>query len=201
MSQTRILDEQNNLDARRGPRITRASTPGSIDSTCVEEDISTRISESYTLFSETISDLTDDSDGEEEKVMRMRRRSPIIKWNATCLQAFLYPLALTIYLLAGALIFMAIESEHENDVKEISDMRRRILFDEIINNSNLSREQVEQIFVNFTRMCENKVLQNSTTNNWDFLPSVMFVTSVITTIGKITKTCSVPLLLHACMDY
>lgn len=185
------MNEQDNRDARRY-RVTR--TADSIDSTCAEEDAST--SRSYTLFSETISDPTDDSDGEEQNLTMMRRRRPIIKWNATCLQAFLYPLALAIYLLVGALIFMAIESEHEKDVKENSEINRRQLFDDITNKYNLSREQVEEIFEIFTKMCKNKALQNSSVNNWDFLPSVMFVTSVITTIGKI-KTCSQPL-VHAC---
>jgi len=182
------MNEQDNRNARRS-RVTL--TADSIDSTCAE-DTSTRISGSYTLFSETVSDPTD---VEEQELMMMRRRRPIIKWNATCLQAFLYPLALTIYLLVGALIFMAIENEHQKDLIENNAMNRRLLFDYIINNSNLSREQVEEIFKHFTKMCVDKTLQNSTLNNWDFLPSLMFVTSVITTIGKINYS-----VVHACMD-
>lgn len=169
-----------------------SSTPGSIDSTCVDRgvdeeatDTSTRINDSYAQFLETIHDPeSDDADDDEEKLMMMRRRRPIIKWNATCLQSFLYPLAIAVYLIAGALIFRAIESEHGEGLKEINEMKRRSIFDDIMNKTNLSKIQLEEIFLTFTEMCRNNVLQNVTENNWDFLPSVMFVTSVVTTIGK-----------------
>ena len=62
-----------------------------------------------------MSNLTSTDHEASEDNLKPSKYQPILKWNALdlCVQALLYPIAVFIYLLIGAVIFTAIEYDHE----------------------------------------------------------------------------------------
>lgn len=112
-------------------------------------------------------------------------KPPIFKWNAVCVQALLYPIAIVIYLLIGAAVFTAIEFGHEktrteNAIKEVED-----IIEEIMDQNNLSQDATMEILNKFTYLCEKGSLQViNASYEWDFVPSFFFAATVVTAIGN-----------------
>lgn len=81
------------------------------------------------------------------------------------------------YLIVGAAIFDALESQEETTQKDMLDMRK----EELLSNFNLSKEDFNKL--------EKVVLQlkpHKAGVQWKFAGSFYFAITVITTIGKTT---------------
>ena len=112
---------------------------------------------------------------------------PILKWNALCVQALLYPIAVFLYLLIGAAIFTAIEYDHEKmaehvaanqEVHNVDELQHAI--ESVLRKFNLSESVSAEILSNFTSLCAG---YSNTPYQWEFLPAFYFSATVITTIG------------------
>ena len=163
-------------------------TASTIDSLLIEEqefESTGTLTRGYSVLSDSVS-VPPDSDrlnnyvepDEEETKPR-----PIIKWNATCVQCLIYPLTIIMYLLIGAGVFMSIEYENDKEMIELATQQRESLMD-VFRTCNLTEAQIEEIVKNVFNLCNNNGLYNSS-SRWAFVPSFMFVTTTITTIGKI----------------
>jgi len=126
--------------------------------------------------------VSTDSDGLNNHVEPETKPRPIIKWNATCIRSLIYPLTIISYLLIGALVLMSVERENDKELIERATQQRKSVRD-ALRTYNLTEAQIEEIFENITDLCDNGGFYNS--SRWDFVPSFMFVTTTITTIGKI----------------
>ena len=78
--------------------------------------------ELYGVPSDSSSNLLTSTDHDHEASednFNPPKYQPILKWNALCVQALLYPIAVFVYLLIGAAIFTAIEYDHEEMAKHV----------------------------------------------------------------------------------
>ncbi|XP_068162399.1 potassium channel subfamily K member 1-like [Antennarius striatus] len=87
-----------------------------------------------------------------------------------------------VYLLIGARIFSAIELPYENELRrELVEARRAFL----TNHTCVSEAHLEELLVR-ALVASNygvSVIHNSTTHNWDFVSSLFFASTVLTTTG------------------
>ena len=162
-------------------------TASTIDSLLIQEQEFEPTTRGYSLLSSSVT-VPPDSDRlnnyvEPEPEEQETKPRPIIKWNATCIQSLIYPFAIVMYLLIGALVFMSIEGENEKEVIEHAMRQKESLMDVLNQTCNLTKEQIDEIFKNFTNLCGNGGMHPNS-SRWDFVPSFMFVTTTITTIGK-----------------
>lgn len=103
--------------------------------------------------------------------------------HGSCLRFGLLVLGYFLYLLLGACIFSAIELPHEQQ------LRRELLAareDFLGNNTCVADSRLEELL---TRALEASnygvsVLRNDSTRNWDFVSSLFFTSTVLTTTGE-----------------
>ena len=117
-----------------------------------------------------------------------RNHQPVFKVNALCVQVLLYPITIVIYLLVGAALFTAIEHDYQNRPAEtanhevtITDKLENELqhaVEEVLRKFNVSESSSQDILK--THFCDSRI-----PNQWDFLPSIYFAATVITTIGEV----------------
>ena len=120
------------------------------------------------------------------------KNKPMMKWNALCVQALLYPIAVVIYLLVGAAAFTAIEHNHEEmvrraaanqEMQSINELQQAI--ETVLSKFNISKNFSEEILSNVTLWCEDYSRIQSIPHEWEFLPAFYFSATIITTIGKV----------------
>lgn len=164
-------------------------TTRTIDSLLIEEQEFEPTTRGYSRFSYSVSAPPDEDrqNNDVETEGTVTRNRPIIKWNATCIQSLIYPFAIILYLLIGALVFMGLESENERQMIEHTTEQKDRLKAFLNQTFNLTENQMQEIFNNFTSLCVNGGMRPVTPTRWDFVPSFMFVTTTITTIGKVIK--------------
>ena len=206
-----VLSPTTKLEVATTARRLRESkyrpTSPSITSLTATSHVGTEIDESN-LKSNLSSNTspTDIQASVDHNVSKPKKRSkkptkgrPIFKVNALCVQALLYPITVVIYLLIGAVIFTAIEHDHEKMVKDSlvsSEMASNDEFQQTIKsmlrNLNISESTFKEILNNFTSNFTNLCTYYSTSTQnppyeWEFLPSFYFAATIITTIGEVLK--------------
>ncbi|XP_073346479.1 potassium channel subfamily K member 1-like [Pagrus major] len=87
-----------------------------------------------------------------------------------------------LYLLIGAGIFSAIELPYEQELRQELEAARR---DFLANNTCVSDARLEELLVRALEASNYgvSVLGNDTKNNWDFVSSLFFTSTVLTTTG------------------
>ncbi|XP_068610650.1 potassium channel subfamily K member 1-like [Brachionichthys hirsutus] len=87
-----------------------------------------------------------------------------------------------VYLLIGARIFSAIELPYENELRRQLVAARR---DFLANNTCVSDAHLEELLARVLEASNYgvSVIRNSTTYNWDFVSSLFFASTVLTTTG------------------
>lgn len=92
-------------------------------------------------------------------------------------------LAYVLYLLLGAWVFSAIELPYEQELRrELVAVRRDFLG----NNSCVSDARLEELLARALQASNYgvSVLRNDTNRNWDFMSSLFFSSTVLTTTGE-----------------
>ena len=98
---------------------------------------------------------------------------------------------LSVYLLVGAVIFQRLEGPHEHELIEhavenhslLARTKAHIIGNLTANGTISEAEALELVYIIGNISASEAKLR--LTHNWDFGPSVFFVTTVITTIGKV----------------
>lgn len=87
------------------------------------------------------------------------------------------------YLLLGAWIFSAIELPYERKLREELAAARE---DFLSNNTCVSDARLEELLARALEASNYgvSVLHNQTSNNWDFVSSLFFTSTVLTTTGE-----------------
>lgn len=103
--------------------------------------------------------------------------------DRSCLHFGLLVLAYFLYLLLGACIFSAIELPHEQQ------LRRELLAareDFLENNTCVAGARLEELLARALEANNYgvSVLRNDSTRNWDFVSSLFFTSTVLTTTGE-----------------
>ena len=210
-----VLSPTNRLEVVTAPRRFRASrfrptyTSSSISSTIVsgytefdsQELCDAPSNPSHQWHNSNLSSSTnpaDIQDSVDHNVNRHSENRPIFKVNALFVQALLYPITVLIYLLFGAAMFTAIEHDHEqmtrtvsqiNAMQTIAELKQTV--EALLKNLNISENTSEEIInnftSNFTNLCEDYSTRTHIPpyNRWEFLPSFYFAATVITTIGEV----------------
>lgn len=115
------------------------------------------------------------------------KNRPLFKLNAQCIQAILYPMIVLIYLVIGAAIFTAIESEHEkmtrNDANQEIDEAQQVI-ETVLREFNIPENTTKEILSNISLWCADYSKIQNLPYQWEFLPSFYFAATVITTIGE-----------------
>ena len=123
----------------------------------------------------------------DDDVDKHPKNHPIFNWNALCVQAVLYPIIVVIYLLVGAAVFTSIEHGHEkmtrtNEQIAIEEWQQSV--EAILRNLNLPENTSKGLLDNFTYLCVDYSRIQNVSYQWEFLPSLYFAATVITTIGE-----------------
>ena len=90
-----------------------------------------------------------------------------------------------LYLIIGAGIFSAIELPYEHQLRQELKAARR---DFLNNNTCVSDAHLEELLIRALEASNYGVslLGNDTSNNWDFVSSLFFTSTVLTTTGEDT---------------
>lgn len=91
--------------------------------------------------------------------------------------------AYILYLLIGAGIFSAIEQPYERELRQELEAARR---DFLSNNTCVSDARLEELLARALEASNYgvSVLGNDTSHNWDFVSSLFFTSTVLTTTGE-----------------
>ena len=110
------------------------------------------------------------------------------------LQMILLIAILTVYLLVGASVFQRLESPNEHERIEhavqnhsLLERTKAFIIGNLTNKGSISQAEALELIYVFGNISGSEA-KLSLTHNWDFGPSVFFVTTVITTIGKTILT-------------
>ena len=120
-----------------------------------------------------------------------RNHQPVFKVNALCVQVLLYPITIVIYLLVGAALFTAIEHDyqnrpagtanHEMTITDQLESELEHAVGEVLRKFNVSENTYKEFLT--THFCVHP--DSRIPNQWDFLPSIYFAATIITTIGEV----------------
>ncbi|TWW53537.1 Potassium channel subfamily K member 1 [Takifugu flavidus] len=102
--------------------------------------------------------------------------------HRSCLRFALLVVAYTVYLLLGAWIFSAIELPYEEELRRELIAARE---DFLSNHTCVSDARLEELLARALEASNYgvSVLRNDSTHNWDFVSSLFFTSTVLTTTG------------------